>query len=45
MPVVTDIPDYSSVSPPEMQTNLLLDNVAKIERKFIKKENYILTKI
>ena len=33
MPASTEAPEYASVSPPEMQTNLLLDNVSKIERK------------
>lgn len=33
MPLMSEAPEYASVSPPELQTNLLLDNVAKIERK------------
>lgn len=36
-PAVTDPPEYASVSPPELQTNLLLDNVSKIERKYLRK--------
>lgn len=31
-PIIADAPEYASVSPPELQTNLLLDNVSKIER-------------
>lgn len=34
MPVITDTPDYHAISSPELQTNLLLDNVAKIERMY-----------
>lgn len=29
---MAEAPEYASVSPPELQTNLLLDNLSKIER-------------
>lgn len=32
--MLAEAPEYSSVSPPELQTNMLLDNLSKIERKF-----------
>lgn len=32
LPLMADAPEYASVSPPELQTNLLLDNLSKIER-------------
>lgn len=33
-PLLPEAPEYASVSPPELQTNMLLDNVSKIESKF-----------
>lgn len=32
-PLLAEAPEYASVSPPELQTNILLDNVSKIESK------------
>lgn len=32
-PLLAEAPEYASVSPPELQTNMLLDNVSKIESK------------
>lgn len=33
LPLMADAPEYASVSPPELQTNLLLDNLSKLERE------------
>lgn len=29
---MADAPEYTTVSPPELQTNMLLDNLSKLER-------------
>lgn len=33
LPLIADAPEYTTASPAELQTNLLLDNLSKIERK------------
>lgn len=32
LPLLADGPEYTTVSPAELQTNMLLDNLSKIER-------------
>lgn len=34
MPLMAEAPEYTTVSPPELQTNMLLDNLSKLESKF-----------
>lgn len=33
MPLLAEAPEYTTTSPADLQTNLLLDNLSKIERK------------